>query len=78
MSTATIKTPAYFTTADIKDIERELIGLVIESAGLKEDAKVDIKGVRAPGLYRSIWATVKHSRNIRRANWVLEVRYEQV
>jgi hypothetical protein len=71
----TIKTPAYWTNADIKDIERELVGLVIEAAKLNENAQVNVQGVRVPGMYRQIWAPVRLSCNIRRANWVMEVKW---
>lgn len=73
MKTTFIKVPAHWPAADLCDIERELVGLIVEKEQLGVAALVDVRGVRHPGVYGARWATVRRSRFLRRAGWTMEV-----
>jgi hypothetical protein len=70
-----ITVPAHWADADIKDIEREIVGLVIEAAKLDEDSTVAVSGIRCHGVYRQTWATLRRSGFIRRSGYAIDVRY---
>lgn len=74
----TIPAPTHWSDADTCDIERELIGLIIEQQHLDDSARTTIVGVRQLGYHapsRPGWASVRASRAIRQ-NRAMEVHYK--
>jgi hypothetical protein len=77
MTTTTIAAPSHWSDADTCDIERELIGLIIEQQGLDDSARIIIIGVRKLGYHapsRADWTSVRSSRAIRQGR-AMEVQY---
>lgn len=75
MKIATIRIPAHWTTADSKDIEREMVGLIIEKQGLAYNAIVNVHQIKNPLLYGSKWTPARSSRLVREAGKLIAVRW---
>lgn len=70
MATTIISAPKHWSTADIKDMERQIIELIDP----RDDAIINVKAVRAL-TYDAKWTSLKASRAARK-NQGLEVKYE--
>jgi hypothetical protein len=76
---STVKLPVWFSTADLNDVEREIIGLVIEREGLPIDSVVVVSGVRPHAAARP-WTTVKRSRLLREfasKGWHFDIQWRR-
>lgn len=70
-----IKVPAWWATADTKDIERELVGLINEAEGRHYSELAFVTGVKYPHVYGAKWTTVARSRFLRKPSRTMQIRW---